>query len=137
MAKKKVLVNKPIHADAVRRLEEEAEVLAAEIRKLAGAGTMVHERVQDGQRPGNSVWRQRPAGYGDCAVLIHSRSRLKDYEAALQKAGVPFRVVGGIGFYEEDEIQALLNVASLYGTSPWGSTCCNQPCCATCAVQGP
>ncbi len=55
-------------------------------------------------------WTTRPANYGDCAVLIQSRTRLKEYEAALLKEGVPFRVVGGIGFYEEDEIQAVLNV---------------------------
>ena len=83
----------------------EARVLAAEIRSLIEAGTVVHERA-----PGNDAWKQRPAGYGDCAVLIQSRTRLKDYEAALQAAGVPFRVVGGIGFYEEDEIQAVLNI---------------------------
>ena len=52
----------------------------------------------------------RPADYGDCAILIQSRTRLKEYETALQQAGVPFRVVGGIGFYEEDEIQALMNM---------------------------
>jgi ATP-dependent helicase/nuclease subunit A len=55
-------------------------------------------------------WRTRPAGYGDCAVLIQSRTKLKEFEAALQAAGVPFRVVGGIGFYEEDEIQAVINI---------------------------
>ena len=55
-------------------------------------------------------WQPRPATYGDCAILIQSRTRLKDYETALQSAGIPFRVVGGIGFYEEDEIQALINI---------------------------
>ncbi|MGE5173013.1 MAG: UvrD-helicase domain-containing protein [Betaproteobacteria bacterium] len=64
-------------------------------------------RLQNGQEEG---WQTRPAGYGDCAILIQSRAKLKEYEAALQTEGMPFRVVGGIGFYEEDEIQALINV---------------------------
>ncbi len=81
----------------------EAEVLAREITLIIEQGTVVYERSEDG-------WKTRPAVYGDCAILIQSRTRLKDYEAALQSAGIPFRVVGGIGFYEEDEIQALLNI---------------------------
>jgi ATP-dependent helicase/nuclease subunit A len=81
----------------------EAEVLAREIRRLINGGTMVYDRTV-------SSWKERKAGYGDCAVLIQSRTRLKEYEAALMTEGVPFRVVGGIGFYEEDEIQAVISV---------------------------
>ncbi len=81
----------------------EADVLAQEIRKTIDAKTPVYE-----QRDG--PWIRRAAGYGDCAVLIQSRTKLKEYEQALQRADVPFRVVGGIGFYEQDEIQAVLHV---------------------------
>ncbi|HAK59238.1 MAG TPA: hypothetical protein DCO77_02495, partial [Nitrospiraceae bacterium] len=81
----------------------EADVLAREIRNIVSGSTLIYEKKGD-------TWQQRPAGYGDCAVLIQSRTRLKEYEAALQKQGIPYRVVGGIGFYEEDEIQAVLNV---------------------------
>ncbi|HTF99512.1 MAG TPA: 3'-5' exonuclease, partial [Nitrospirota bacterium] len=69
-------------------------------------GVRVFERTSDQQ---NAGWRLRAVRYADCAVLIQSRTRLKEYEAALRQEGIPFRVVGGIGFYEEDEIQALLN----------------------------
>jgi len=82
---------------------EEAAALAREVRSFVADGNRVYVRSGD-------AWRSRPAEYDDCAVLIHSRTRLKDYEAALQKEGVPFRVVGGIGFYDEDEVQAVLNV---------------------------
>jgi ATP-dependent helicase/nuclease subunit A len=84
----------------------EADILAREIRTLVGKGTSVYERAAEAV-PG---WKARPAGYGDCAVLIQSRTRLKEYEAALRAWAIPYRVVGGIGFYEEDEIQALINV---------------------------
>jgi ATP-dependent helicase/nuclease subunit A len=81
----------------------EADVLAGEIKNMTAGKTMIHERTE-------GSWKERAADYKDCAVLIQSRTKLKEYEAALQAAGVPFRVVGGIGFYEEDEVQAVLNV---------------------------
>ncbi|HEX9021249.1 MAG TPA: UvrD-helicase domain-containing protein [Nitrospirota bacterium] len=81
----------------------EADVLAQEIKTIIENKALVYEQTGKG-------WQERPAGYGDCAVLIQSRTKLKEYEAALRKEGVPFRVVGGIGFYEEDEIQAVMNV---------------------------
>ena len=82
----------------------EAQVLAREVRLFVEAGTMVYERIE------NERWAERRTGYGDCAILIQSRTKLKEYEAELLAAGVPFRVVGGIGFYEEDEVQALIHV---------------------------
>jgi double-strand break repair helicase AddA len=93
----------------------EAEVLAREIRKCILNKTPVYEKSPESLLDGATVtqadsWSTRPAGFADCAILIQSRTKLKEYEAALQKEGVPFRVVGGIGFYEEDEIQALLNI---------------------------
>jgi ATP-dependent helicase/nuclease subunit A len=81
----------------------EGMVLAQEIRRLIDAGTAVH--IKDGE-----TWTSRKARYSDCAILIQSRTRLKDYEAALLAEDIPFRVVGGIGFYEEDEVQAIISV---------------------------
>ncbi len=101
------------HAGTVRLLElppgraagkaDEADLLARELRRIVRSGTPVGERKDD-------RWTERPAGYGDCAVLLQSRTRLKEYEAALMRHAVPFRVIGGIGFYDEDEVQAVLHV---------------------------
>ena len=114
----------------------EAELLAREISALIKSGTIVYERTLNMNPPpspfskgGNNEippltkggegglrneagagWQERPAGYGDCAILIQSRTKLKEYEAALQKEDIPYRVVGGIGFYEEDEVQAIMNI---------------------------
>jgi ATP-dependent helicase/nuclease subunit A len=87
-------------ADADAPGPDEAGLLARELRRTIEARTPVYDA--SGNRSA------RPAAYGDCAVLIQSRTRLKEYEAALQREGIPFRVVGGIGFYEEDEVQALI-----------------------------
>jgi ATP-dependent helicase/nuclease subunit A len=84
----------------------EAAVLAQAIHRLVDAGTPIQIKVK---KDGDS-WEPRQAGYSDCAILIQSRTRLKEYEAALLAEGIPFRVVGGIGFYEEDEVQAIISV---------------------------
>jgi ATP-dependent helicase/nuclease subunit A len=81
----------------------EAELLAQEVRKVVTDKTLVYEKNSD-------AWKGRSAGYGDCAILIQSRTRLKEYETALRSENIPYRVIGGIGFYEEDEIQALMNM---------------------------
>ncbi len=83
----------------------EASVLAAEIKAVVESGMTVYERSDD-------EWLLRRAGYGDCSVLIQSRARLKAYETAFQRAGIPYRVIGGIGFYDEEEIQAVINILS-------------------------
>jgi ATP-dependent helicase/nuclease subunit A len=87
-------------------MPDEAEVLAREIQSFIARRIIVYERSADAA----GGWKERRAGYGDCAVLIQTRTRLKRYETALQARNIPYRVVGGIGFYEEDEIEALLNV---------------------------
>jgi ATP-dependent helicase/nuclease subunit A len=54
--------------------------------------------------------KARPARYGDMAVLIRTRAGLKSYEKALGERGIPFKVVGGTGFFYQDEVQALINI---------------------------
>jgi len=96
----------PSRAEEQSSRLSEADVLAREIQSLIVSKTVVYDRTNDAV----SGWHARPVEYGDCAILIQSRTRLKEYEAALQAQGIPYRVVGGIGFYEEDEIQALINI---------------------------
>ena len=93
----------PADPGAARSNPSEADVLAGKIRSLVETGALVFEKTGD-------TWKERPASFDDCAILIQSRTKLKEYEAALHQAGVRFRVVGGIGFYEEDEIQALVSI---------------------------
>ncbi len=102
----------PVDAATAGAGASEAEVLAREIGSLIARGTKIYEKAPptpgDGSK--DSDWTERTADYGDCAVLIQSRTKLKEYEAALQNVNIPYRVIGGIGFYEEDEVQALMNV---------------------------
>jgi ATP-dependent helicase/nuclease subunit A len=92
----------PLSEEVVRPGQTEAAVLAQRIRWFVETGVIVYEKI-------DIDWKERHATYGDCAILIQSRAKLKEYETALQQVGIPYRVLGGIGFYEEDEIQAVMN----------------------------
>ena len=83
----------------------EARMLAERIRDLVRSGEpVVRVRVQ-----GRTVAR-RACCYGDIALLLRTRSHGKDYERALRRAGVPFYVVAGRGFYDRAETRDLLEV---------------------------
>ncbi|MCK8825249.1 UvrD-helicase domain-containing protein [Fuchsiella alkaliacetigena] len=45
-----------------------------------------------------------PVNYGDIAILMRSRSRLKEYEKALDEYGIDYQTVDGRGFYQNQEI---------------------------------
>ncbi len=49
-------------------------------------------------------------GYSEIAILLRTRTRLKEYEESLRRAGVPFHTVGGIGLYERQEVLDLVNL---------------------------
>jgi ATP-dependent helicase/nuclease subunit A len=48
--------------------------------------------------------------YEDIAILLRTRTRLKDFEDALRQSGIPFVVAGGIGFFQQQEIYDLANL---------------------------
>jgi ATP-dependent helicase/nuclease subunit A len=79
----------------------EARALANRIAELLADETPVTDDNSNGT--GSSTVTP-----GDIAVLIRSRSELKDYERALRRIDIPYRVVKGEGFFETPEIRALL-----------------------------
>ncbi len=58
---------------------------------------------------------QGPAGtpgvhFKDIAILLRTRTRLKEFENALRRHGIPFIVAGGIGFFQQQEIYDFANL---------------------------
>ena len=47
--------------------------------------------------------------WGDMALLFRASSHFSDYEAAFERANIPFVTVAGKGFYERPEVRDLLN----------------------------
>ncbi len=48
--------------------------------------------------------REQEFQFGDVAILMRSRTHLPELEEALRSKGVPFRTLGGVGFYQRQEI---------------------------------
>lgn len=77
--------------------EAEAHTLATKIEELV---------TGDGVTIGSS----RPYTFGDIAVLVRARTHLKEYEHNLRLAGIPYTVVGGVGYYQQQEVQDIINL---------------------------
>jgi ATP-dependent helicase/nuclease subunit A len=85
-------------AEANRRVEEE-DLIARKILK------MIEEEEPvlggDGER--------RPLTFRDIAVLMRTRSRLFRLEHAFIRAGIPYAVAAGSGFYQTQDVRDLAN----------------------------
>lgn len=81
--------------------EAEAKAMADRIQAMVLGGQEL--TVDDQDRP-------RPVRYGDIAILIKGRTHLRDYEHHLRVAGIPYIIVGGVGFYQEQEILDIVNL---------------------------
>jgi ATP-dependent helicase/nuclease subunit A len=77
--------------------EECAAAVAAEIARV-----LREETVRDKQ-----TGIARPATPGDIGILFRSRTSHREFEAALEAAGIPTYVYKGLGFFDADEIKDL------------------------------
>ena len=80
----------------------EYELIAARIRHLVEIGETIWTDEGDGEKP-------RPIRYGDIAILIRTRTRLPEIESALFNAEIPYKITGGLGFYQRQEIYDIGN----------------------------
>lgn len=80
--------------------ETEARTMASRLEELVTGGEFV---ISD-------KGHLRSLSYGDIAVLVRSRTHLKEYEHNLRLAGIPYTVVGGVGYYQQQEIQDIINL---------------------------
>ncbi len=76
-----------------------AETTAAEIARLVSEGALVRDRTTGVRRP------IRP---GDIAILFRTRESHREFEAALERYGLPSYVYKGLGFFDADEIKDVL-----------------------------
>jgi len=93
------LVDQTSLADNESR-REEAYLLANRIRDLVNNQEVMIE-APEGQR----VYQ-----YGDIAILFQSLTNVVEYEEALQAYGIPYVVVNGRGFYDQQEVVDIINL---------------------------
>lgn len=75
-----------------------AEALAARISNLVRSSENISTD------PNGSI------SFGDFAVLCRAASSFPPYEAAFEKAGIPYLTIAGQGFYHRPEVRDLLNM---------------------------
>ena len=98
-----MLPPKGIDSSSTKRTE--AEMVARRVHSLVNAQPAdVYEEVQPGE------YIKRPARYGDIAILLEQRTNLSYYLSSLSRAGIPYYVHGGTGFYGRQEICDLYNL---------------------------
>ena len=93
--------------DAAGTKRSEADMVARRIHSAVNAQPLsVYEERAD------HSFVQRPARYGDIAILLEQRTNLSYYIAALAEYGIPFYVHGGTGFYHRQEVYDLCSILS-------------------------
>ncbi len=80
----------------------ELTVYTTEIDEARGVASKIVEKVRDGEYT-----------YGDVAVFCRVTALTRNFEQALRAAKVPYQVVGGVSFYERQEIKDVLGYLSL------------------------
>ena len=89
----------PAGDDTAGTKRSEADMVARRIHSIVrGRPLDVFEELPD------RTYTQRPARYGDIAILLEARTNLSFYLAALGRYGVPVYVHGGTGFYSRQEV---------------------------------
>ena len=77
----------------------EADLIAMRIRQILSGDLSIADGDQE-----------RPATTADIAILLRRRRFLPLYEQALRSLQIPFQVVGGLGFYQRQEVYDLANI---------------------------
>lgn len=54
------------------------------------------------------IRRAEHCGYGDFAVLYRTNSQSRSFEEAMRKAAIPYKIYGGLSFYQRKEIKDIL-----------------------------
>jgi len=57
------------------------------------------------------AWLGRGGVYDDVAVLYRTNAQSRAIEESLRKAGIPAKIVGGVGFYDRKEVKDILSYA--------------------------
>lgn len=93
--------------------EEDTSTLPATFSNVMAEASLVVERMRELHDKGIIQIRDekiRPARWGDMVILLRSRTHQPVFEAGMRKAGIPYFVTSGIGFYERREVIDIVNM---------------------------
>lgn len=86
------IVFKPTYSD-----KEEALMVCRDIQRMLSYGKRPTSRVQTGDTVCHS--------HSDFAVLYRTNAQSRSFEEAMRKADIPYRIYGGLSFYQRKEIK--------------------------------
>ena len=84
-----------------------------------GAAIKIHRSptdAEEGRFVANSIWEhrmQKQMSNGQFAVLYRTNSQSRSIEDALRKRDIPYRIYGGLSFYQRKEIKDVLSYLRL------------------------
>lgn len=84
-----------------------------------GAAIKIHRSptdAEEGRFVANSIWEHRmqeQKSNGEFAVLYRTNSQSRSIEDALRKRDIPYRIYGGLSFYQRKEIKDVLSYLRL------------------------
>ncbi|THE64258.1 helicase [Salinadaptatus halalkaliphilus] len=87
--------------------------IEAEAQGLAARLTHLFDDPPEIQDPDTGIHRE--ATPNDVAILLRRRTHLDRYQRALEEYDIPYTVIGGTGFYDTPEVQALTNLFRVLG----------------------
>ncbi|MDJ1434605.1 UvrD-helicase domain-containing protein [Halostagnicola sp. A-GB9-2] len=87
--------------------------IEAEAQGLAARLTHLFDDPPEVQDPDTGDHRE--ATPDDVAILLRRRTHLDRYQRALEEYDIPYTVIGGVGFYDTPEVQALTNLLRALG----------------------
>jgi len=87
--------------------------LQAHRGSASGACVRLHlapDREREGEQVAAAIGELLARGVPprDIVILLRSPRRAKPYEDALRRRGIPYQTIGGVGFYDREEIKDLL-----------------------------
>ncbi len=85
--------------------EREAELIARRIQALVPT----NPAADTSSNAADSSFH-KPVKYGDIAILLRQRTHLQTYETALRRYDIPYLTVGGVGFFQRQELLDLYNL---------------------------
>ena len=95
-----MLVRSEEGSDAGNPIKQECRMIARRISELKRSEYNVFEKRDEASRSFR---------FGDTAILLRSRTHLRELERALVEEHIPYLLSGGIGFYQTQEVFDFLN----------------------------
>ncbi len=74
--------------------------------------TNAYSDIEEGDIVANQITRLRVGqgyGYDECAILYRTNAQSRIFEEVLRKKGIPYRIYGGLSFYQRKEIKDVIS----------------------------